>query len=165
MRPIRIEKQRVLEACKSRWHAQGAQRRAQRAQGVQDYWDQIKRSPDPTILQLHKHLHKAESTMLVQLRTGRTGLRHFLNKAQVLGYELEQCSCDTGLETSRHVLLYCLHEEERRTVLREAQRGQLDFARLLDTPKGAPLASKWTIRSGRILQFQAAGQLLYEEGP
>jgi hypothetical protein len=47
----------------------------------------------------------------------------------------------------------------------EAQGGQLDFARLLDTPKEAPLASKWMIRSGRILQFQLAGQLPCEEGP
>ena len=103
--------------------------------------------------------------MLVQLRIGRTGLRHFLNKAQVPEYESEQCSCGTGPETPRHVLLYCPHEEERRTVLRETQGGQLDFARLLDTPKGALSASKWMIQSGRIRQFQLAGQLLYEEGP
>jgi hypothetical protein len=100
--------------------------------------------------------------MLVQLRTGRTGLRHFLNKVGVPGYESEQCSYGTGPETPGHVLLHCPHEGERRTVLKEAQGGHLDFARLLDTPKGAPLASKWMIRSGRILQFQLAGQLLYE---
>jgi hypothetical protein len=102
--------------------------------------------------------------MLVQLRTSRTGLRHFLNKVGVPGYESEQCSCGTGPETPRHILLHCPHEE-RRIVLKEAQRGILDFARLLDTPNGAPLASKWMIRSGRLLQFQLAGQLLYEEGP
>jgi hypothetical protein len=49
-----------------------------------------------TLLQLHKHLRKAESTMLVQLRTGRTVLRHFLSKAQVPGYESEEYSCGTG---------------------------------------------------------------------
>jgi hypothetical protein len=103
--------------------------------------------------------------MLVQLRTGRTGLRQFLNKVQVSGYETVQCDCGTGPETPRHVLLDCPHEEERRAVLREAQGGQLDFARLLDTPKGALSASKWMIQSGRIRQFQLAGQLLYEEGP
>jgi hypothetical protein len=115
-RPIRSEKQRVLEAWKSRWHAQEGQRRAR----AQNYWDQIKRPPDPTILHLHEHLHKAESAMLVQLRTGRTGLRHFLNKAQVPGYELEQRNRGTGPETPRHVLLHCPHEEERRIALREA---------------------------------------------
>jgi hypothetical protein len=73
--------------------------------------------------------------MLVQLRTGRTGLRHFLSKAQVPGYQSEQCSCGTGPETPRHILLHCPHEAERRTVLREAQGSQLELDRLLDTPK------------------------------
>jgi hypothetical protein len=103
--------------------------------------------------------------MLVQLRTGRTGLRQFLNKVQVPGYETAQCDCGIGPETPRHVLLDCPYEEERRIALREAQGGHLDFARLLDTPKGALSASKWMIQSGRIRQFQLAGQLLYEEGP
>jgi hypothetical protein len=39
----------------------------------------------------------------------------------------------------------------------------LDFTGLLDTPKGAQLASRWMIQSGRILQFQLTEQLLYEE--
>ena len=43
--------------------------------------------------------------MLVQLRTGGTGLRQFLNKVQVPGYETEQCDCGTDPETPRHVLL------------------------------------------------------------
>jgi hypothetical protein len=73
------------------------------------------------ILQLHNHLHKAESAMLVQLWTGRTGLRHFLNKAQVPGYKSEQCNFGIGPETPRHVLLHCPREEERRIVLREAR--------------------------------------------
>jgi hypothetical protein len=41
--------------------------------------------------------------------------------------------------------------------------GQLDFVQLLDTPKGATLATKWMIQSGRIHQFQLAGSLLYKE--
>jgi hypothetical protein len=60
-RQATLEKQRVLETWKIRWYAQGAQRQ------TQWYWDQIKRPLDPTILQLHKYLRKAESAMLVQL--------------------------------------------------------------------------------------------------
>jgi hypothetical protein len=100
--------------------------------------------------------------VLIQLRTGRTGLRHFLNKARVPGYESGQCSCGTGLETPRHVLLQCPQEAERREALRERQGGQLDFTSLLDTPKGVPIASRWIIRSGRLPQFQLAGTLLYK---
>jgi hypothetical protein len=98
--------------------------------------------------------------MLVQLRTGRTGLRHFLSKARVPGYEIEQCSCGIGPETPGHVLLHCPQEAERRAILREAPGGHLDLSRLLDTPRGAPVASKWMIRSGRISQFKLAGTLL-----
>ena len=99
--------------------------------------------------------------MLIQLRIGRTGLRHFLNKVRVPGYESGQCECNIGLETPRHVLLHCPQESERREALKESQGGSLDLNRLLDTPKGAPVASKWMIRSGRIPQFQLAGTLLY----
>ena len=147
-RPTVQEKEKALETWKARWHAQEEQRRAQ------DHWDQIKRPPDPIILQLHKDLQKAESTMLVQLRTGRTGLRHFLSKARVPGYESEECSCGTGPETPRHILLHCPHEEERRIVLRQALGRHLDLSRLLDTPRDAPIARKWIFRSGRILRFQ-----------
>jgi hypothetical protein len=153
------EKQKVLDAWRDRWQTQEDKRKEP------DYWDQVKKPPDPSILQLHKGLRKAESSMLIQLRTGRTGLRHFLHKVRVPGYESGQCECDMGLETPRHVLLHCPHELERREALKESQGGSLDFNRLLDTPRGAPVVSKWMIRSGRIPQFQLAGTLLYgEEG-
>ncbi len=99
--------------------------------------------------------------MLGQLRTSRTGPRHFLSKARVLGYELEQCSCGTGPETSRHILLHCPHEAESRIALREALGDHLDLSRLIDTPRGGPVASKWMIQSRRIHQFQLAEALLY----
>jgi hypothetical protein len=101
---------------------------------------------------------------LFTVRTGRTGLRHFLNKARVPGFESGQCDCGMGPETPRHVLLHCPHESERRKALKESQGGSLDLNRLLDTPTGAPVVSKWMIRSGRILQFQLAETLLYREG-
>jgi len=101
--------------------------------------------------------------MLVHLRIGRTGLRHFLSKAGVPGYESEECSCGTGPEIPKHILLYCPHEAEPRTILREALGGHLDLRRLLDTPRGAPVSGKWMIRSGRILQFRLAGALLYQD--
>jgi hypothetical protein len=149
------ERQKVLVAWKTRWQEQEAKRK----EG--DIWDQVKGPPDPKILKLHKGLRKAESSVLIQLRTGRTGLRHFLNRVRVPGYESGQCECDMGLETPRHVLLHCPHESERREALKESQGGSLDFNRLLDTPRGAPVVSKWMIRSGRIPQFQLAGTLLY----
>jgi hypothetical protein len=90
-------------------------------QSTPDYWDQIKRPLDPTILQLHKGLRKAESTVLIHLRTGRIGLRHSLYKLRVPEYESGQCSCRTSLETPRHALLECPYETEQRSALKEAR--------------------------------------------
>ncbi len=58
------------------------------------------------------------------------------------GYKSGQCGCGEGLETPRHVLLQCPNESERREALKESQKGELDFNKLLDTPAGAPVASK-----------------------
>ena len=99
----------------------------------------------------------------MHLRTGRIGLRHFLKKVRVPGYESDQCRCGTGKETPRHVLLDCLDEEEHREFLRESQGRRLDFNTLLNTNKGAQAASRWMIKTGRIAQFQLAGQFLYDE--
>ena len=152
------EKQRTLEAWRIRWR----EKENQRAQ-IHSQWDQIKRPPDPKILQLHKGLKKAESSMLIQLRTGRIGLNYFLNKAKVPGYESGQCSCNRGPETPRHILIYCPKERRRRTTLRDPQGGHINFNNLLDSAKGAQLTSKWMIQSGRLHQFQLAQSLLYEE--
>ncbi|PQE16127.1 reverse transcriptase protein [Rutstroemia sp. NJR-2017a BBW] len=46
-------------------------------------WDQVKKPPDPAVLILPRQLKKAESTVLIQMRTGRIGLAHFLSTAKV----------------------------------------------------------------------------------
>jgi hypothetical protein len=61
-------------------------------------------------------------------KQAKRGLRHFLNKAQVPGYESEQCNPGTGPEMPRHVLLHCPHEDERRIVLREAQGPPIEYS-------------------------------------
>jgi hypothetical protein len=61
---------------------------------------------------------------------------------QVPGYESDRCRCGTGQETLRHVLLDCPDEEERRELLRESRGRLLDFRKLVDTNKGARVASR-----------------------
>jgi hypothetical protein len=122
------EKQKVLAAWRNRWRVQEAQRQS-------NYWDQIKRPPDSPVLQLHMGLRKAESTMVIQGQTSQIGLRHCLHKLRVPDYESSQCSYGIETETLRHVLLECPHEIERRLDLRKGQGGQLDYNRLLCTPK------------------------------
>jgi hypothetical protein len=146
------ESKRVLEAWVRRWQASTRP----------DTWDRVLRPPDPKILKLHIGLRKAESSALVQFRTGCTGLAYFLYKARVPGIESGLCSCRNGSETPRHLLIHCQKEELQREELRRVSGGRLDLRRLLDTPEGAGVASRWVLRSGRLSQFSLARTLLYE---
>ncbi|PQE18260.1 reverse transcriptase protein [Rutstroemia sp. NJR-2017a BBW] len=92
------------------------------------------------------------------MRSGRTGLAHFLCKAKVPSYETGLCGCNQSQETPRHVLLYCPREANRRAELGQGPT----FVRLLDTPEGDAVASKWMIQSGRLRQFQVANSLSYD---
>ena len=122
----------------------------------------VLRPPDPKVLKLYSGLRKAESSALVQFRTGYTGLAYFLYKACVLGIESGLCSYRSSSEMPRHILIHCQKEELRRGELRRVGRSSLDFRMLLDTPKGIGVASRWIVRLGRLSQFSLAKALLYE---
>jgi hypothetical protein len=145
------EGKRVLEAWRHRWQSSARP----------NAWDRVLRPPDPKVLKLYSSLRKAESSALLQFRTGCTGLAYFLFKARVPGVESGLCSCGRGSETPRHMLVHCLKESERREELRGVS-GNLDFRKLLDTPEGAGVTSRWIVRSGRLYQFSLARALLYE---
>jgi hypothetical protein len=148
------EDKKVLEAWSRRWQANRKP----------DTWDRVLRPLDPTVLMLHSSLRKAESSALVQLWTGCIGLAYFLHKARVPGIDSGLCSCGSGNETPRHLLIHCQKEEiqAHREELKKAGGGRLDLRKLLDTPDGAGAASRWVLRLGRLTQFSLARTLLYE---
>jgi hypothetical protein len=82
-------------------------------------------SPNRTVLKLHSGLRKAESSVLVQARTGRIGLAKFLYNRPVPGVLSAQCKCRNGEETPRHMALFCIEEAGRRQHLRVG--GRLDY--------------------------------------
>jgi hypothetical protein len=147
-----IESKRVLEAWICRWQASTKP----------DTWDRVLRPPDPQVLKLHAGLQKAESSALVQFRTGYTGLAYFLHKARVPGVESGLCSCGNSFETPRHILIHYRKEEAQREELKRVGNNRLDLRKLLDTPEGARATSRWVLRSERLLQFSLARALLYE---
>ena len=105
-------------------------------------WDRVLRPPDPKVLKLHSGLRKAESSALVQFRTGCTGLAYFLHKACASGIESGLCSCRNGFKIPKYILIHCEKEIARREELRRVNRGRLDIKRLLDTSKGAEITSR-----------------------
>jgi hypothetical protein len=117
--------------------------------------------PDPKVLKLHKTLRKAESSLLIQLRTECIGLKGFLFRRKVPGIESAQCECGDAIESPRHVLLHCNLEEDRRGELRRACNGPLRFQQLLGDPNLTATAVRWVMCTGRLGQFSLARRLLY----
>ena len=56
----------------------------------------------------HVTLHKTESAMIIQIRTGRIDLAAFLNKAQMPRIESPACQCGWARKITAHVIEHCL---------------------------------------------------------
>lgn len=65
------------------------------------------RPPRKRNLQLYRGLTKACYSILIQLRTGKTGLAAFLHRQQVPGYDSPGCPCGHSAETPKHILTHC----------------------------------------------------------
>ena len=112
--------------------------------------------PGANRLKLYTQLKKAESTVLIQARTGRIGLAHFLSKACVPGFESPACKCELGIKTAEHLLLHCQLETERR-----GWRQGATLSDLVSDPKNTAVTARWIIQSSRLDQFRLASRLLY----
>ncbi|KAI0999258.1 hypothetical protein K3495_g8939 [Podosphaera aphanis] len=130
-------------------------------------WDDVVCPPDKKVLILHKHLRKAESSALVQFRTGRKGLTMFLNRARLMGIEDDICQCSLGRENARHVLLDCAMEDHRRRALckhLEDLPPNVSILQLLSDPRLVPRTARWIIGLQRLVWFRKANLLLAEDG-
>jgi hypothetical protein len=161
----RTEDKQILYEWTQRWEIEQNrvnQKRVGRRGKGETYWDLIRPPPGRTILKLHQNLRKAESSALVQFRTGRTGLASFLYWIGVPEFQSPICPCGQGEETPYHVLRHCPLEEGNRQSLRTMCGGGIDVVRLLNTPEGAGVAARWIVQSGRLNQFRVAKALSYE---
>jgi hypothetical protein len=57
-----------------------------------------------------------ESSVLVQVRTGRIGLAKYLYSRHVPGVLSSQCRCGGGEETPHHITLFCKEESDAGTL-------------------------------------------------
>jgi hypothetical protein len=160
---------KVLQDWKERWQAQN-QRLGRSYEGNTEYWSgrfvQPDTLPNCRVLKLHQDLQKAESSLLVQIRTQRIGLAQFLYNQHVPGYETGRCLCTGGSETPRHITLFCSNIAASRTYLRNLIRTKLgsdriDYQRLIGSSEGIKIFTRWFMELGCLGQFSLARQLLY----
>ena len=104
----------------------------QRWEASQPYWGLLGVGPpDYKTTWLHWGLRKAESSALIQIRTGRIGLAAFLNKARVPGYPSPFCQCGQAPETASHIIAHCPRFTEARSQLRDPQTSLVDSKALV----------------------------------
>ena len=149
---------RILRNWKTRWRGSAGQRTA--ADQVWTSPKQVRQDTEPTaaILAQHKDLRKAESSVLVQARTGCTGLAQFLYRCKVPGFTTPDCSCGTNApETTRHLVQYCPLYSGRETLHPSTARHRgIDYRWLTGTAGGAKALTRWIIGTGRLPQYSLA---------
>jgi hypothetical protein len=121
----------------------------------------------PKTLKRYSDLRKHESSLLVQARTGKIGLRAFLFQRQVPDVATPLCQCGEGRETAEHVVCYCLRWREQRAALEgrlgRALRTRRDFHTALSDAKEAGVVIRWLLSTGRIQEFRLARRLYTRE--
>jgi len=151
-------KTRVLRNWKTRWRETATSPRRESDQYINSL-RVIPQNTEPTarVLQLHKNLYKAESSVLIQARTGCIGLNQFLYKRKVLGIASPNCTCSPNAETARHLVLYCTEYPDKRALNQFPSRQRpVDYRLLIGIPGRTKALAKWLIDTGRIAQYSLA---------
>jgi Ribonuclease HI len=115
------------------------------------------KAPTRKVLKLYEGLTKPSASILIQMRSMRIGLGHFLYK--IKERESDRCSCDQGSQTPRHVLLQCpLYTDLRRIILDKVARTDLgsttDYDAIVSHPRAARYAAAMMHLTGLLGQFR-----------
>ena len=114
-------------------------------------------------LEAHGGLTKAQSSVLVQLRTGKIGLGAFLYYRKVPDQFSPICPCGQGPQTPEHLFTQCT-EQRSREMRRMGYRSAQEFwAGLYDPKKGKEITTT-ILQSGWLREYRLAEQLREEEG-
>ena len=108
-----------------------------------------------TSLGLHGN-HKPTSSLTVQLRTQKIGLKAFLYSRRIPGCPDSWCQCREGQQTVKHILLQCplWRVERRRMQLDGGEALTRDISSLLTSYKGVRLAVRFFAATGILQQFR-----------
>ena len=117
--------------------------------------------PTSKVLQLHQTLKKAESSILIQMRTRCIGFRKFLYGCRVPDIDSPMCARGGGEETAEHITMLCPFESSKRHVLLDDHGRQQSWNVLFGKPMQARQLTRWLIESECIHQFSLAKKMLY----
>ncbi|EAQ83013.1 hypothetical protein CHGG_10831 [Chaetomium globosum CBS 148.51] len=117
---------------------------------------------DASIMNRHRsrdpawELSKAKSTLLVQARTGKIGLRGFLFTRRVPEVVTPVCRCGMARETFKHLVLECNGAADKPQPWPDDGAELLEW---LDDVEKAAIVVRWVLGLGRLNEFRLAVEL------
>lgn len=119
---------------------------------------QSARSLPKMYLKIHKGLCKTASSLIVQMRTEKIGLKKLLHSRRVPGFDSPECR---RMQSAKHVLIECrMHAGKRNRTWEEDGRkaafGRICWEEMLTHPKVAKEAAHFMNSLGLIDQFRSA---------
>ena len=116
--------------------------------------------PNKRVLDLYKGLPKPHASIIIQMRTQRNGLKHFLFKIKVS--DSDQYHCGQGSQTSRHILLQCpLFTDPRKAMLDKLDPGirrKMDYNGIMSHPRAMRYIAEFMHQTGLLSQFRDVEQ-------
>ncbi len=121
----------------------------------------IAKTPQKDIQKLHIFLPKAASSLIVQIRTGKIGLRKFSVARKVPGFDNPRCQCGRGKQSAQHMLTICPKFVKIRKEKWAAEKTRLPFgylpgAEMLVRPGYAKISASFMKDTRLLNQFQLA---------
>ncbi|KAI9035570.1 ribonuclease H family protein [Aspergillus affinis] len=114
--------------------------------------------PKKKVLRMYEGLSKPQTSIIIQMRTMRIGLRHFLFKIKQV--DSDRCGCELSSQTPKHVLMECsLHLASRRIMMErldsiEGLRGRIqDYDAVMNHPQAIRYVADFMQRTGLLQQF------------
>jgi ribonuclease HI len=146
----RMVRERIQDRWKKQWESE---RTAQPTKRLVEW-------PSKKTLRLYECLSKPRSSIMIQMRSMRIALRHFLYKINEA--ESDKCPCGEGSQTPRHVLLQCeTFGELRKRLFDQLHRaiGPFELSNydiIVSNPLATRYVAKFMHQTGLLAQFQHA---------
>jgi len=121
----------------------------------------LQQTPSGAVLKIHRGIKRAISTLIMQMRTEKIGLRSFLYNRWVPGVEDDECPCGWGKQTAYHILLICRNHSKLRSETwsrerRKARLGEIPYREMLTNH--ARTAVCFMRSTGLLEQFKALNE-------
>jgi ribonuclease HI len=144
-------KRRVRRCIKERWAQEWAKERTGKPN------QRLVKVPDKKVLRLFDSLSKPYTSILIQMRSMRIALNHFLFKIKAV--ESDECYCSEGSQTPRHILMQCpLYADLRQAFLDKIRMTDLgdstDYDAIVSHSQATRYVAEFMLQTGLLGQFR-----------